>query len=145
MPHVRRSIREAAATAVTGLGVTGARVFQSRVYPLRDADLPCLLVTSLAEDTVNASIDVLLLERVLQLRIRGVCKATSDLDDALDQIALEVEQALLGSTLGGLCKPMVLSSTRIDLDDTLDKPTGVIDLIFSTTYFTAGSNPAAPV
>lgn len=145
MPHVRRSIREAAAMAVTGLATTGAHVFQSRVYSLKDADLPCLLVTSLAEDTVNASIDTMLLDRALQLRIRGVHKATVDLDDALDQIALEVEQALLGSTLGGKCKPLVLVSTRIDMDDTLDKPAGVIELIFSTNYFTVGNDPATPV
>ena len=28
------------------LATTGSRVFQSRVYPLRDADLPCLLIST---------------------------------------------------------------------------------------------------
>ncbi|MEY2654030.1 MAG: hypothetical protein RLZZ524_1058, partial [Pseudomonadota bacterium] len=47
--HLRQQIREAVAGAVTGLTTTGARVYQGRVYPLEDAQLPGLTVSSLAE------------------------------------------------------------------------------------------------
>lgn len=38
--HVRQQIREAVATTLTGLSTTSTRVFQSRLRPLVDADLP---------------------------------------------------------------------------------------------------------
>jgi hypothetical protein len=139
--HLRRQIREAAATLVTGLATTGARVYQSRVYPLRDSDLPCLLVTTDDEDITNAAISTMLLERTLQLRVRACQKLTANLDDSLDQMVKEVEQVLNASTLGGLCKPLAIQSIRIVMDDTLDKPVGSADMSFLTTYYTAGTTP----
>jgi len=44
--HVRQQLREAIATAITGLTTTSTRVFQSRVYPIEVGQLPCLVVTS---------------------------------------------------------------------------------------------------
>ena len=37
--HVRKQIRDAAITALTGLTTTGANVKNSPVYPMQDADL----------------------------------------------------------------------------------------------------------
>jgi hypothetical protein len=139
--HLRRQIREAAAILVTGLATTGARVYQSRVYPLRDSDLPCLLVNTDDEDISNSSIDSMLLERTLQLRVRACQKLTANLDDSLDQMVKEVEQVLNASSLGGLCKPLGIQSIRIAMDDTLDKPVGSADMTFVTTYYTSGTSP----
>ena len=141
--HMRQQIREAAAALVTGLATTGARVYQSRVYPLRDSDLPCLLVTTDDEDISNSSIDSMLLERTLQLRVRACQKLTANLDDSLDQMVKEVEQVLNASSLGGLCKPLAIQSIRIVMDDSLDKPVGSADMSFFTTYYTAGTVPDA--
>jgi len=141
MAHVRRQIREAAAALVTGLATTGARVFQSRVYPLNDADLPCLLVNTDGEDIIADTIGALLLERSLHLKIRAVAKATANLDDTLDQMLAEVEAVLSGSTLGGLAKTVTPQSIAIQMDDSLEKPVGVAELDYLVSYFTSGSNP----
>ena len=142
MSHVRRQIREAAATALTGLATTGARVFQSRLRPLRDADLPCLLV-----NTDDEEIDTLTIgshptqERQLALKVRAVAKDASDLDDTLDGIAEQVEPVLNGATLSGKAKKCLLASIRVEMDETLEKPVGTITLEYRVTYFTT---PAAP-
>ena len=142
MSHVRRQIREAVATAVTGLSTTSTRVFQSRVYPLRDADLPCLLVSTDEEqiDSGNAAMGGEL-ERELTVMIKGVAKANADLDDTLDGIAEQVEPVLNGTSLGGKVKKCLLSAIRVEMDDSLEKPVGVISLEYRVTYFTT---PAAP-
>lgn len=142
MSHVRRQIREAAAAAVTGLATTSTRVFQSRIYPLRDADLPCLLISTddeqiEAEDAISGGA----LTRELVLTIKGVAKATADLDDMLDGIAEQVEPVLNGASLGGLVKRCTLEKISVEMDDALEKPVGVITLQYLTTYFTT---PAAP-
>lgn len=142
MPHVRRQLREAAAAAVTGLSTTAGRVFQSRVYPLRDADLPCLLVSTDDEriDAGNAAMGGEL-ERELTLTVRGVAKATADLDDTLDAIAEQVEPMLNGATLGGKAKKCLLTAINVEMDDVLEKPVGSISLEYRITYFTS---PALP-
>lgn len=142
MAHVRRQIREATAAALTGLATTGSRVFQSRVYPLKDADLPCLLINTddeqvEAENAVQGGE----LTRVLTLTVRGVAKDTATLDDTLDAIAEQVEPVLNGASLGGLVKRCTLDRIAVEMDDALEKPVGVITLTYSTLYFTS---PAAP-
>ncbi len=142
MAHVRRQIREAAATALAGLATTGSRVFQSRVYPLRDADLPCLLISTDDEQVdQNNAVSGGEMTRELTLTVRGVAKATADLDDTLDGIAEQVEPVLNVSTLGGNVKTCRLTGIKVEMDDVLEKPVGIITLEYRTLYFTT---PAAP-
>ena len=52
--HVRRQIREAVRTKLTGLPSTNDRVFLSRVYPVADEEMPALLIyMGLNEDIVR--------------------------------------------------------------------------------------------
>lgn len=146
MAHVRKQIREAVAAAVTGLATTGARVFQSRVYPLKESDLPCLLVNTDEEDVASdVGITALTLERTLRLTVRGVAMATANLDDTLDATLEEVEAVLNGNTLGGLAKQCVLSGVRVQMSAELDKPAGEIEMAFTVTYYTAGSAPGTAI
>jgi hypothetical protein len=141
MAHVRKQIREAAAAVVTGLATTGANVFQSRIYPLNDPDLPCLMVNTDDEDIVADTIGAQLLERTLHLKVRTVAKATANLDDTLDQMITEVETVLNGNTLGGLAKTTVLQTIHIEMSDVLEKPVGIAELDYLVSYFTSGANP----
>ena len=142
MAHVRRQIREAAATALAGLATTGSRVFQSRVYPLRDADLPCLLISTDDEQVdQNNAVSGGEMTRELTLTVRGVAKANADLDDTLDGIAEQVEPVLNVSTLGGNVKTCRLVGIKVEMDEALEKPVGIITLEYRTLYFTT---PAAP-
>lgn len=145
MAHVRKQIREAAATAVTGLATTGARVHQSRVYPLKEADLPCLLVNTDEEDVSSDSVGTLLLQRTLRLTVRGVAKQTADLDDKLDAMLEEVETVLNGNTYSNKAKQTALASVRVQMEAIEDKPVGVIEMGFTVTYFTMGAAPGTPV
>lgn len=142
MAHVRRQIREAAAAAVTGLAATGSCVFQSRIRPLRDADLPCLLISTDDEqiETENA-IAGGELTRDMTLTVRGVAKTADNLDDTLDAIAEQVEPVLNGATLGGLVKRCTLERISVEMDSVLEKPVGVITLTYRTTYFTSPASP----
>jgi hypothetical protein len=142
--HLRRQIREAVGTAVTGLATTSTRVFQSRVYPVQTAELPCLLVYSRSETSEVVSIHApKMLERKLTLEIVAIAKAVADLDDTLDQICKEVETALAMPVAGlaGLAKDINLVSTEYDLEGVSEKPTGSATLIYEIGYFNLENAP----
>lgn len=144
--HVRQQIREAAATLLTGLSTTGARVYQSRVHVLSDADLPGLVITTNEEQVEFASIGFpALLNRQLDLQVRAVAKSNTDLDDTLDTMVKEVETALSASvsanTLGGLAKSIALSSIYIDMNADAEKTTGQAVMNFTVQYKTQANAP----
>jgi hypothetical protein len=137
MPHARQTIREAAATRVTGLTSTSTRVFQSRIVP--QVTLPCLLVTTNDEEIVPGTIGTLA-ERRMDLVITGVAKATSNVDDALDTIAAEVETAMSSFTYRA-----ELQTLTVDFDEGLEKPVGKVALGYKVTYLTAAGAPGTPL
>jgi hypothetical protein len=144
--HVRQQIREAAATLLTGLTTTGARVFQSRVHVLADADLPGLVITTNEEQAEFGSIGFpALLNRQLNLQVRALAKANSNLDDTLDTMIKEVETALsanvAANTLGGLAKHIDLNSIYIDMNADAEKPIGQATMSFSVFYKTVANAP----
>jgi hypothetical protein len=140
--HLRKQIREAVATLVTGLSTTSARVHQSRMRPKSDAGLPCLLVHTNDTEQIEAADTNTLQQRSLPIAIRGIAKGGATLDDTLDQIALEVETALAADPrLGGKASMSRLVSVDTDFDDTTDKPVGEIQLTYLYTYFTQAGTP----
>lgn len=140
--HVRQQIREAAAALLTGLATTGARVFQSRLRPLRDADLPCLLINTDDEEIETQGISAnALQERTLTLSIRAVAKQSDALDAELDTLLAEIETALGNSTLGGKAESILLASIRIEMNDEIEKPVGIATAQYRVTYYTATGTP----
>lgn len=142
--HLRRRIREAVAGAITGLATTGSRVYQSRVYPLEDADLPALRVTTLGETIDGWSVSApRVQERHLRVSVEIVARAVADLDDTLDQAAKEVEVALAMpcAALAGIAKSITLQSTDIELDGASQRPTGHAAMVFDVFYMTAENAP----
>lgn len=143
--HARRAIRDAAVQALTGLLTTGANVHATRLYPIEAAGLPALCIYTLAEesgfDTMSPSRKLL---RRLELAVEIVAQVNDTLDDALDAIALEVEQ-ILGTnfTLGGTAKDCELQSTKITVRGEGEKQTGSAVLIFGITYRTPANNAAS--
>ncbi len=132
MSHARQAIREAAATLLTGLTTTGARVFQSRMAP--QESLPCLLVMTDGEEITWGAFEKQL-DRRLTLTVVGLAKATANVDDTLDTIAAEVETAL------GADLKYELTGIAVDFDESLEKPAGRIVLTFSIRYFTTAGAP----
>ena len=137
MAHARQTIREAAATLLTGLTTTGSRVFQSRAVP--QESLPFLLITTNDEEIVPGTIGNLI-ERQMELVVTGYAKQTSTVDEVLDTIAAEVETAMAGFTYRN-----ALKSRAVDFEETLEKPVGLIRLAFVCTYLTATGTPGTPL
>ena len=95
--HLRRQIRERAATTLTGLTTTGSNVFQSRVYPMESAGLPGLCIYTTDEAIEMQSMGgTRNVSRDLTLIVEGYATDSANVDDTLDQIGKEVEVAMSG-------------------------------------------------
>lgn len=144
--HVRQQVREAIAAILTGLATTGNRVYQSRLIPLQDDELPALLISTNQEgvEALNVNSNPML-ERNLIIKVTVVAKAVSNLDDTLDTVIKEVEQALNASvaanTLSGLVKSILLTDIDIEMNAEAETPTGQAILSFTTSYFTQANAP----
>ncbi len=132
MAHARETIRTLIKTRLTSLSTTGANVYSMRVYPVET--LPCLSIY-----INNESVESITLNgdqyRVIDLTVEGRAKATSELDNTLDDIAAEVETALFtDETLSGNVKSIEYVATEIELNDELEQPAGIIRLSFNVFY-----------
>ena len=146
MAHLRQSIRERIATDVTGLTTTGSNVFQSRVYPIEDSKLPCLLVYTTSEDSeVTEMASPRPMTRTLNVVVQGVVGATTP-DDTLDLISKEVEVALAGDvTINSLANNSFLSSTEIEFNAEGAKPIGTVILNYIVEYRNLDNNPESAI
>jgi hypothetical protein len=146
MAHLRQSIRERIATDVTGLTTCGTNVFQSRVYPIEDASLPCLLVYSTSEDSeVTEMASPRPMTRTLNVVVQGVVGATTP-DDTLDLISKEVEVALAGDvSINSLANNSFLSSTEIEFNADGAKPIGTVILNYSVEYRNVDNDPETKI
>ena len=141
MAHVRKQIRDHVITTVTGLTTTGTRVFASRVYPNEAAKLPLLCVYSLNEASELIAMNGNQLLRSLEIVVEGYAKAKTNLDDTLDTIAKEVEEALaIDPTRGGLAHKTVINDTEISLSEEGEQPIGVIRMRFQVDYVTTSGD-----
>jgi len=150
--HIRRQIREAFAAQVTGLATTGANVFQSRIQNLAATDLPALRIYTEQEGVQDDDILAVpyLQHREITLRVEAVAKASANLDDTLDQICLEVEQAIgasqSSSTLGGLARlHCSLTGTQIQFDGSTDINAGIATMSWKVTALTMSNAPNVAV
>ena len=146
MAHLRQSIRERIATDVTGLSTTGSNVFQSRVYPVEDAALPCLLVYTTSEESeVTEIASPRPMTRFLNVIVQGVVGATTP-DDTLDDISKEVEVALAGDvSINNLANNSFLSSTTIEFNAEGAKPIGTVMLNYIVEYRNLDNNPESAI
>ena len=146
MAHLRQSIRERIATVVTGLTTTGSNVFQSRVYPIEDSKLPCLLVYTTSEDSeVTEMASPRPMTRSLNVIVQGVVGATTP-DDTLDLISKEVEVALAGDvSINSLANNSFLSSTEIEFNADGAKPIGTVILNYVVEYRSLDNNPESAI
>jgi len=148
MAHARQQIRDAVATTLTGLPTTGSNVFVSRVYPLESASLPGLTIMTdndIADiDNTSASSGNRIVWANLGLMIKAHAQeSATNLDNTLDQIEVEIRQALLSDiTLGDLAKDIWWISTTITLEGDNAKPIGLAEILFNVSYRVAASDPS---
>jgi hypothetical protein len=144
MAHARQTIREQVGTTLTGLTTTGSNVYQSRVYPLQESNLPALLIYTKEESSeaiVMGSNRVI--ERELTLAVEAYVKTNSNSDDTIDTIAEEVETAIgADSTLNNKAKDVFLVSTDINYVGEGENPVAVATLNFLVSYCTDENDPS---
>jgi len=147
MSHVRKQIRDFFAVALNGLTTTGSNVFASRVYPLQSENLPAVLVYTTSEDSDEVAFSKQRVQnRVVDVMVEGYVKAITNFDDTLDQIAREVEEALLDDpTCGGLSQNMILSSTETEYSGDGESPVGTIRMTFQVNYRTVTGTPDSAI
>lgn len=147
MSHVRTQIRAALAALLTGLATTGQNVYTRRLRPVRDDQLPCLLVYTGDEgkvDTLSIGFQPEML-REIEVTVEAVVKTvhddgSTDLDDTFDQIHLEVDAAINASTasftLGGLLRSgLVPAEPALEIDtDAAETAVGILRMHFRAAY-----------
>jgi len=139
MAHVRKQIRDAIVTALTGLTTTGSNVFRSRIYPLEQTKLPGICIFTRSEavefDTLTMARSI---NRVLDVQVEAYVSATANYDNTLDQIAVEVEEALSADvTFGGLAKDTQVTSFEADFSGDGEQPVAVGRFTVTVQYRTA--------
>lgn len=127
-------------TAPTYRTLAQDRVYRSRAKasPYRQAQLPAILVYTSEEPAKKANEAPRELERTAQVVIEAMVEGApgSELDDALDAIALQIEQAMnLDETIGGKASDSLLASTDSDVLEEGNRIVGVIRLVYGATYF----------
>lgn len=138
MSHIRKQIRDAVVTALTGLTTTSTRVYKSRIYPLESGKLPGLCIYTKAEEISNETINPPRTQmRTLQVMVESYVMANSNIDDSLDTISLEVEEAIYShQTLSGLAKGIDIVSYEADYSGEGEKVVGVGRLTLNVFYTT---------
>ena len=138
MAHNRKSIREHVVTTVTSLSTTGSNVYETRYFPLQTGNLPALIVYTLDETVEDYTLgqNTRTQFRALNLIIEAHCRGTANIDDTLDTIAEEVEEAMVTDiSRGGNAKDTKLVSTEVDFD-TASQKTGLMRLTYLISYNT---------
>ena len=152
MPHVRKQIRDAITTALTGLTTTGTNVFSGRVHPFHNegAQLPGLCIYTTSEEVLNEDEDALshIQQRGCLYVVEGYASAASpdSLEDTLDLISSQVEAAMFADQFfGGIAHGVDLVGTDIDINGEGNDPLGVIMMVFKIIYLTGEGSPDSPL
>ena len=145
--HIRQQIRERAGTVLTGLTTTGSNVFETRIYPLENTNLPALVIYTKNETSEPIVISTnRLMSRELELIVEVYVKQTSNFDDQVDKICKEVEVAISAdTTLNGLAKDCFLQSTEIEYNTEGEQPLSYAVLTFLTNYYVQENAPDVAV
>ena len=138
MAHVRKSIRDDIVSTLTGLTTTGTNVYQTRFYPLAEAKVPGLCIYTNTESTEHATMTRPRTQfRTLEVIVEAYVKGTSNVDNTLDTIAVEVEEAISADvTLGGYAKDAKITAFEASYAADGDQPVGVgrctVEVLYAT-------------
>lgn len=139
--HPRQLLREAIKAALLGATAAGSRVYETRLVPWRQAELPAISVYATEEevDPASKSTAPRELTRNLSMTVEAVVSvpANGNVDDELDAISLEVERAMHADQyFGGTAADSVLASTVMGTMVEGNRPMGAVQLVYLCTYRT---------
>ncbi len=156
MAHERKDIRTAIVARLIAADVAGPRVSTSRERPVRKGGLPAVLVFSDSEKVIEGSEQTAPreLKRVAVFAIEAwVTAEATELEDAMDAIALEVE-AVMDADLN-LSHPddvtnvptafdSGLIGTEFGVDPNGETPMGCVRLEYAITYHSQQRDAEVP-
>lgn len=149
--HVRTQLREAVVRALKGTRTVDDRVFTGRPYPLTGDELPGLVVIAEGEQSEISAIGAEpILGRAISIAVIGYDEG-SDIEDRLDAIAVDVEEAIAADkTLNpgnpseravAVAMATTLVSTTPAVDGEGTKRVGEIRMVFLAQTRTPRSQP----
>jgi len=138
MAHIRKLIRDDITTTLTGLTTTGSNIYQTRVYPLADDKLPGLAIYTSSESSQYSTINPPRTQiRTLLVSVEIYVRGLTGYDNTLDQIALEIEEALYTDlTRGGYAKDTRVTSFEADFSGDGDEPVAYATMTIEVDYMT---------
>jgi hypothetical protein len=141
--HLRKQIRDDVVATLTGLATTGANVVRAPFYPQgAAAKLPGLAIRSGEEEPTDEG-PARFVTRAYQVVIEVAIQATQDLDDQLDAILVEVEQALrTDPSRGGLAIDTIYEATgQPEYDEDQGKPVAFLPITYRILYRVREDDP----
>ena len=138
MAHVRTSIRNNIETTLTGLTTTGSNVYVTRLFPLAAGKLPGLCIYTRNEAIRNSTVQPPRTQvRNLDVIVEAYVRGTGSIDDTIDTISVEVEEALATDvTRGGYAKDTNVTSFEVEYDGEGEQSIGVARFTISVDYVT---------
>jgi len=111
------------------------RVYSNRVIPIGSYQLPAISIYTRSETLRIINDSPRQYERALQLVVDIAASATSDLDDVIDDLAIQVEKVMEhNKALDNLVSDITLTETEIGIDSNADKLIGVASLVYEVKY-----------
>lgn len=138
MAHVRQNIRSNIVTTLTGLTTTGSNVFETRLFSLGETKLPALCIYTKNETTEYATLTTPRTQmRTLDVIVEAYVKGTANIDDTLDTISVQVEEALYTDlTRGGYAKDTQVTDFEADYAADGEQSVGMGRFTIAVTYAT---------
>lgn len=144
MAHQRKLIRQAVTALLIGATAAGARVFPSRVLPLRTPELPTIAVYTADESVEEGSRQSAPreLERLVSVVVEAWVAPADDVDDAMDDIAEQIEVALHADPYwGGVVGDSILTGSETEVVGQGDRRMGLVILTYAAIYHTLAPEP----
>ena len=135
--HARQQIRDAVKTLLIGNTAAGQSVFENRTSTLTPIELPAIVIasekeTSVPRDNINSQY---IRHLTLLIEIRVQATADSAADDALDNLAQQVESLIqMSGNAAGPAYSMLLTDTAVQFSAEGDSYTGHLTLTYDCTY-----------
>lgn len=103
MPHPRKTVREALATMLNGKTAAGSRVYSNRSRPQSVAKLPAIGIYNVGDNATLFDESPRRYRRQFNIAVDCYVRDTGgdEIDDTLDDLAHEVEQAVFADTTAG--------------------------------------------
>ncbi len=148
MPHVRKQIRDAFLTALSGAAsLSDVTFFDNKFYNIEKSNSPLIKISPLNETSTVSSLGLAPVSRAMrtnELLVEVVVQDSEEVDlyDTLDSYGAKVEVALFADApILALCRSMEYKSASFDVMVGGSKPVGTLSMTFSTEIHTTEANP----